>query len=484
MVAVAELVSGLDAELVRLGYQPSTMVWYRGAWRRLERFFASHGVQEFSLDVAMPWVDEACGGFFDKEQAGTLKPTDVYLFRVAQMLDDFAVHGAVLRRYSRPAGKLSAAQVDTLARFRASLQAGGCAVSTVRAYGTVAGEFLAFTDRRGGLTGLNGGVIGAFVATLAGYQAKTVEHKLCAVRSFLRFAGSRGLIDATVLETVPAAKSSRQARIPSVWDQADVTKLLAAVDRGNPCGKRDYAIILLITRLGLRGIDIKRLEFADFDCPRNQLSVVQAKTGHRVHAVAQRCRLGGHRLHPHRPTAQRLPAGVSPAHRPDRPVLRSGPSAPDAGQTRLGRACPARRETPPRHTFAAAHARDPADGGRHTGRADRRHPRSPLGRVDRSVSEIVAWPVGPVRPGPGPAHDAGVPMTPAVTLADAITALVAEKRAVGYKYPTVSGTRNAPRTKATRVVEELSTSHRWLAGNGGTNPRIVARVPFFQFVRT
>ena len=38
MAAVCELVSALDAELVRLGYKPSTMVWYRGCWRRLERY--------------------------------------------------------------------------------------------------------------------------------------------------------------------------------------------------------------------------------------------------------------------------------------------------------------------------------------------------------------------------------------------------------------------------------------------------------------
>jgi len=281
-MVVAELVSGLDAELVRLGYKASTMVWYRGCWRRLERFFASRGVREFSLDVAMAWVDQACGGFFAKEQSGTLKGTDVYLFRVAAMLDDFAVHGAVLRRYSRSVDKLAADQADTRARFRVSLQASGCAASTVRAYVTVAGEFLAFTGRRGGLVGLDAGVIGAFVATLAGYQAKSVEHKLCALRSFLRFAAGDGLIGGTVLEAVPAAKSSRQARVPSVWDPADVAKILQAVDRGNPCGKRDYAIILLSTRLGLRGVDVKRLRFADLDWPGNRLSVVQAKTGHRV----------------------------------------------------------------------------------------------------------------------------------------------------------------------------------------------------------
>src|ERR1700758_4654401 len=83
MVALPALVSGLDAELVRLGYKDSTMAWYRGCWRRLQRYFAARGAGEFSLDVAMAWVDEACG-FFAKEQAGALKQTDVYLFRVAR----------------------------------------------------------------------------------------------------------------------------------------------------------------------------------------------------------------------------------------------------------------------------------------------------------------------------------------------------------------------------------------------------------------
>ena len=72
MVALPALVSGLDAELVRLGYKDSTMVWYRGCWRRLQKYSAARGAEEFSLDVAMAWVDQACGGFFGKEQAGTL----------------------------------------------------------------------------------------------------------------------------------------------------------------------------------------------------------------------------------------------------------------------------------------------------------------------------------------------------------------------------------------------------------------------------
>jgi len=282
MVALSALVSDLDAELRRLGYKDSTMVWYRSCWRRLERFFAARGVEEFSLDVAMAWVDAAAGGFFDKEQAGTLRPTDVYLFRVAQMLEDYAVHGAVLRRYSRSVSKLDGPGAEAISRFQGWLRAAERSASTVRTYGTLAGEFVAFAGTRGGLACCDAGTIEAFVATLTGYQIKTVEQKLCAVRSFLRFAAADGLVEAGVLDAVPAVRASKQARVPSVWDPGQVAQILTAIDRSNPCGKRDYAIILLIARLGLRSIDVKRLEFADFDWPGNRLFVVQAKTGHRV----------------------------------------------------------------------------------------------------------------------------------------------------------------------------------------------------------
>jgi len=278
MATVSALVSGLEAELMRLGYKDPTMAWYRRCWRRMEKYFAARGIEEFTLDAAMAWVDDACG-FFGKEQAGTLKPNDIYLFRVAAMLGDYQAHGAVLRRYSRSVSKLDGAGERVIAAFQEHLRSAGRSVSTVRTYGTLAGEFVAFTGTRGGLGRCDAATIGAFVVTLAGYQFKTVEQKLCAVRSFLRFAAAEGLVDGGCLDAVPAARSSRQARIPSVWEPGQVAQIIEAIDRDNPCGKRDYAIILLIARLGLRGVDIRRLEFADFDWAGNRLFVTQAKTG-------------------------------------------------------------------------------------------------------------------------------------------------------------------------------------------------------------
>ena len=72
---------------------------------------------------------------------------------------------------------------------------------------------VAFAGTRGGLACCDPATIAAFVATLAGYQAKTVEQKLCAVRAFLRFASDAGLADARCLPAVPLAAPATPARI-------------------------------------------------------------------------------------------------------------------------------------------------------------------------------------------------------------------------------------------------------------------------------
>lgn len=56
-------------------------------------------------------------------------------------------------------------------------------------------------------------------------------------------------------------------------------KILSMVDRNNPVGKRNYAILLLITRLGLRTRDVSGLRFENFDWEHNRLTLTQHKTG-------------------------------------------------------------------------------------------------------------------------------------------------------------------------------------------------------------
>ncbi|MBU3198540.1 hypothetical protein LL037_18925 [Clostridium estertheticum] len=74
------------------------------------------------------------------------------------------------------------------------------------------------------------------------------------------------------------AQSRKQTRIQSVWAVSDLEKLIAAIDKGSPMGKRDYAIILLACRLGVSVSDIKKLMFVNFHWENNELVFIQSKT--------------------------------------------------------------------------------------------------------------------------------------------------------------------------------------------------------------
>lgn len=78
---------------------------------------------------------------------------------------------------------------------------------------------------------------------------------------------------------IPVSNRLRlREHLPSVWKEEDVSAILQCVDRGNPVGKRDYAMILRAVRLGLRRSDIKKLCFSDTDWEKETLTVTWQKT--------------------------------------------------------------------------------------------------------------------------------------------------------------------------------------------------------------
>ncbi|GHS92035.1 hypothetical protein FACS1894203_3890 [Bacteroidia bacterium] len=73
-----------------------------------------------------------------------------------------------------------------------------------------------------------------------------------------------------------------QTKIPSVYTKEEVEALINAIDRGHPQGKRDYAMVLLAARYGLRISDIIGMRYCNLDWEHNRIIVVQQKTGKKV----------------------------------------------------------------------------------------------------------------------------------------------------------------------------------------------------------
>lgn len=87
---------------------------------------------------------------------------------------------------------------------------------------------------------------------------------LCtALRHFLRYLFAQGLISADLSPAVLAVPAARMSHLPRHLSAADVDKLLATCNRATATGRRDYAILLLLARLGLRAGEVAQLELED-----------------------------------------------------------------------------------------------------------------------------------------------------------------------------------------------------------------------------
>jgi integrase/recombinase XerD len=88
---------------------------------------------------------------------------------------------------------------------------------------------------------------------------------VCALRSFLRYLHLAGLIEASLVWAVPSLADLRDRTLPRGLEPAAVTRLLASCDRRRLVGRRDYAVLLLLVRLGLRAGEVASIELDDID---------------------------------------------------------------------------------------------------------------------------------------------------------------------------------------------------------------------------
>lgn len=260
-------------------YKETTLSYYRVNWKRLICYFENRNEKFYSEAVAMEYVDEKCD-FFAKEKSGLLTQSNIYLFRIIRMIGDFQSYGTVPRRYTRSLSRINEAEHKKLLEvFSSHCKSRNYSVSTCKSYYRITENFLSFLESRCcSVQGLVPAHLTDYVKTMLGYSYKTVEFTLCGMRSFLRFLHLEQVLKKDLSGCLPCLKSRKQTRIPSVWNRDDLQKLLNAIDRGNPSGKRDYAIILLVARLGLRSVDVKNLTLSDIKWGENKIEFIQSKT--------------------------------------------------------------------------------------------------------------------------------------------------------------------------------------------------------------
>jgi site-specific recombinase XerD len=109
-------------------------------------------------------------------------------------------------------------------------------------------------------------------------RASTLKELCTILRIFFTYLYNNKIISTDLSLCIPSITLYSDDKIPSVYTLDEINAMLAAVDIANPQGKRDYAILILISKLGLRCSEIINLKFENINWNTNVITLFQPKT--------------------------------------------------------------------------------------------------------------------------------------------------------------------------------------------------------------
>jgi integrase len=271
------------AALREAGRSEGTIRRYQVVLDRFTAFLDGRGLSAASDQVCVDFIAGQTG-----TRLGALREPvadgDVQAVRrpVVLMADALADRAVVIDRPVIPVKDGCPARFRPLRdEYVASCRARGNAEATLVAKGKAASRFLGYLDEAGAgdLAVLGVRDVSGFLLRQRGLRRKTIASLRSCLADFLAFLAATGRGPQGLAGRLPPHRYLRHESEPHLWTAEEIRRVLAVIDRQSAVGKRDYAMILLTARLGLRISDLRHLDLGDLDWRAKTLTIIQHKTG-------------------------------------------------------------------------------------------------------------------------------------------------------------------------------------------------------------
>ncbi len=282
---IRELSEAVIGELERLGYASGTIKSYQRLYQKLLRYADERQIHHHSLETCHQWLRNVLGidpTLVVRGNEHEYKRSSYLPIRVCQCLTEWQLHGCLALKRQ---GKLAVLELPRQFKEAYDSYVTQCIEAGYSESGTYTRlnrikRMLLFFDQQGvsNLQSITAGRISEFFRSQIELDSRTVATMLTASRVFFRHLHRKGFTQEDLSEKLPEVKANRKHRLPRIWKQEDVLSVLNSIDRGSPVGKRDFAILMLVTRYGLRLADVKSLKLSDLRWSENVIEFEQSKT--------------------------------------------------------------------------------------------------------------------------------------------------------------------------------------------------------------
>ena len=267
---IDELAAQAGQMLAELGYAHGTIQHYKNSWNKAKRWCSERGIEWFDTEQEQQFIEDM--GLNEI----VLSPQARNMLRYVRSLLSLDKDGC-LPPFSR------ALTEDVPDRFRhvfdayvALLQQRNLARSTIRGQSFLIKKFL-IGLRIHKFGDLSMEDVTAHIEACSWMTAQSKAEILYAVRAFTRWAAGEGLCGPGVAAAMLIIPGHKHGALPSAYTVSEVAAMVAVT--GGGCPKRDRAMLLLASVLGMRAGDIRALRLESLDWRAHEIRFMQAKTG-------------------------------------------------------------------------------------------------------------------------------------------------------------------------------------------------------------
>lgn len=273
-----ELTATATAYMTSQRYSLKMIDHYQQAWRHVGKYMKERCIQDYTPDVGTRYLIETIGET-DTKKLPRSKQTCI---RIVSSLSDFYTSGCFRKRkLHTPPEELIGEIGLFIAQYIIDLkQINGYAKNTVQSHKLYLSRFLEYLNKSNihSFASFKPEVMIGFAGYLAGYSVTTRHFIILKTNQFLRYLHGQKILLTDYSTVTPKDKYVRQPKLPSCYSPKEISCLLDSIDRSIAYGKRDYAMILLVVRLGLRCSDVINMKFGNIDWEHERIILNQQKT--------------------------------------------------------------------------------------------------------------------------------------------------------------------------------------------------------------
>ena len=273
-----ELTDTATAYMTSLSYNLHMVYLYQLEWRHIGNYMKERGLKEYNTKVGMQYLIETIGEVDYKLLSRRMRRR----IRAISCLSDFFTTGSIRKRkLSTFPDELDGDIGNSIAKYIIeTAKLNDYAKETVRSHKLYLSRFLKYLNEQdiSSFSSFNSVLMVNFPQSLKEYSVTTRHFIILKTIQFLKYLYKQGTLTTDYSMMIPKGKYIRLPKLPSYFSLEEENLILNSIDRASDRGKRDYAMILLTIRLGLRCSDVVHLTFSNILWEQEKITLKQEKT--------------------------------------------------------------------------------------------------------------------------------------------------------------------------------------------------------------